>query len=209
MGDAGSLAVTTSPHKPAVSLLSSMNILHTDHPSTNAISKDSDVRTACGTYTDFVHRHLEFTKDCSRKEIRVIMGGSWIRPPRCWQEVTFSDDEKPDTNVTEKPEWGTGRQAFLWLKVRDTGCGMTHDEQKKLFSRFSQATPRTHVKYGKSKTFNMACNSLTNTRRFRTRSLRLQIPREASRWRHRRVFGKRRRRYFCFLYQHANGAPTS
>ena len=39
---------------------------------------------------------------------------------------------------------------YLWLKVEDTGCGMTYDEQNRLFSRFSQATPRTHVKYGGS-----------------------------------------------------------
>ena len=38
----------------------------------------------------------------------------------------------------------------LWIKVTDTGCGMTEDEQKNLFSRFTQASPRTHVKYGGS-----------------------------------------------------------
>lgn len=49
-----------------------------------------------------------------------------------------------------RPEWGDGELAYLWLKVQDTGCGMTYSEQNKLFSRFSQATPRTHIKYGGS-----------------------------------------------------------
>ncbi|CAN9133276.1 unnamed protein product [Alternaria alternata] len=93
---------------------------------------------------------IKFTKDRPQKAITVTIGGSWSRPPKCWNEVTFTDDEKPKTDITEKAEWGEGRIAFLWLKVKDTGCGMTMDEQKKLFSRFSQATPRTHVKYGGS-----------------------------------------------------------
>jgi CheY-like chemotaxis protein len=93
---------------------------------------------------------IKFTKDRPQKAITVTIGGSWSRPPKCWNEVTFTDDEKPKTDVTDKAEWGEGRKAFLWLKVKDTGCGMTTDEQKKLFSRFSQATPRTHIKYGGS-----------------------------------------------------------
>ncbi|CAN9330058.1 unnamed protein product [Alternaria alternata] len=93
---------------------------------------------------------IKFTKDRPQKAITVTIGGSWSRPPKCWNEVTFTDDEKPKTDITEKAEWGEGSIAFLWLKVKDTGCGMTMDEQKKLFSRFSQATPRTHVKYGGS-----------------------------------------------------------
>ncbi|KAL7774419.1 hypothetical protein CFE70_005331 [Pyrenophora teres f. teres 0-1] len=93
---------------------------------------------------------IKFTKDRTEKSIKVTLGGSWSRPPKCWQDITFTDDDASDLNVTDKSEWGEGKKAYLWLKVKDTGCGMTTDEQKKLFSRFSQATPRTHVKYGGS-----------------------------------------------------------
>ncbi|USP74691.1 hypothetical protein yc1106_01965 [Curvularia clavata] len=93
---------------------------------------------------------IKFTKDCSKKAIAVTIGASWTRPPRCWQEITFTDDERDKFDVTDKPGWGDGRKAFIWLKVQDSGCGMTIDEQKKLFARFSQTTPRTHVKYGGS-----------------------------------------------------------
>ena len=93
---------------------------------------------------------IKFTKDRPRKAITVTIGGSWSRPPKCWQDVTFTDDEKPKLDITDKSEWGDGRRAYLWLKVQDSGCGMTVDEQKKLFARFSQTTPRTHVKYGGS-----------------------------------------------------------
>jgi hypothetical protein len=54
------------------------------------------------------------------------------------------------TDIINQSGWGEGRPAFLWIKVTDTGCGMAEHEQKNLFSRFQQATPRTHVKYGGS-----------------------------------------------------------
>jgi len=36
------------------------------------------------------------------------------------------------------------------IQVQDSGCGLTPEEKKKLFNRFSQASPRTHVQYGGS-----------------------------------------------------------
>jgi CheY-like chemotaxis protein len=36
------------------------------------------------------------------------------------------------------------------MQVKDSGCGLTPEEKKKLFNRFTQASPRTHVQYGGS-----------------------------------------------------------
>jgi CheY-like chemotaxis protein len=36
------------------------------------------------------------------------------------------------------------------MQVKDSGCGLTPEEKKKLFNRFAQASPRTHVQYGGS-----------------------------------------------------------
>lgn len=47
-------------------------------------------------------------------------------------------------------EWGTGQKSVIWVTVQDTGCGLTPAEQGNLFTRFTQATPRTHVQYGGS-----------------------------------------------------------
>lgn len=93
---------------------------------------------------------IKFTKDRPKRKITVTLGGSWDRPPQCWQGITFSDADGLNTEILDKGDWGRGHKAYLWLKVKDTGCGMTTNEQKKLFSRFSQASPRTHVKYGGS-----------------------------------------------------------
>ncbi|EOA83727.1 uncharacterized protein SETTUDRAFT_155095 [Exserohilum turcica Et28A] len=93
---------------------------------------------------------IKFTKDRPRRTISVTIGASWTKPPKCWEDITFTDDERTKSEITDDSEWGDGRKAYLWLKVQDSGCGMTVDEQKKLFARFSQTTPRTHVKYGGS-----------------------------------------------------------
>lgn len=37
---------------------------------------------------------------------------------------------------------------YLLFKVRDTGVGLTEDEQANLFQRFQQASPKTHTEYG-------------------------------------------------------------
>jgi CheY-like chemotaxis protein len=43
-----------------------------------------------------------------------------------------------------------GSDIFVQFAVQDTGLGLNPEEQKVLFKRFSQATPRTHVQYGGS-----------------------------------------------------------
>lgn len=53
-------------------------------------------------------------------------------------------------DLTIDPDWGEGEQIYLCFQVGDTGRGLDADEKKKLFHRFSQANPRTHVDYGGS-----------------------------------------------------------
>lgn len=85
---------------------------------------------------------IKFTKDRETRNVTVTLGGSWTRPSTESQTVAFAKHEHPLNDACDKPEWGSGKRGFIWLKVEDTGCGMTDDEQKKLFSRFTQATPR-------------------------------------------------------------------
>jgi len=93
---------------------------------------------------------IKFTKDQPERRIVVKLGGSWTRPPKVWQAVSFTSDDGSKADVFDQPGWGNGQKGYLWVKVTDTGCGMAKHEQEKLFSRFAQATPRTHVKYGGS-----------------------------------------------------------
>lgn len=52
-------------------------------------------------------------------------------------------------DLTGNLEWGNGEVVYLSFAVQDTGRGLTLDEKKILFRRFSQA-PKTHVNYGGS-----------------------------------------------------------
>jgi len=52
--------------------------------------------------------------------------------------------------LCEKPEWGEGDIVYVSLSVEDTGVGMTPKELRNLFARFSQASPKTHTRYGGS-----------------------------------------------------------
>lgn len=47
--------------------------------------------------------------------------------------------------MTLAPEWGNGEQIYLYFAVKDTGRGLDEEEKTRLFHRFSQASPRTHV----------------------------------------------------------------
>ncbi|KAM0321340.1 hypothetical protein ACHAQA_010169 [Verticillium albo-atrum] len=44
-------------------------------------------------------------------------------------------------------KWGTGDIIYLTFQVTDTGVGLTSEEIKVLFERFSQASPRTYAKH--------------------------------------------------------------
>ncbi|KAF2029760.1 hypothetical protein EK21DRAFT_100980 [Setomelanomma holmii] len=93
---------------------------------------------------------IKFTKDQPERCITVKLGGSWSHPPPIWESISFAEGDDSREKILDQPDWGNGKKGYLWVKVTDTGCGMTQDEQIKLFSRFTQATPRTHVKYGGS-----------------------------------------------------------
>jgi signal transduction histidine kinase len=47
-------------------------------------------------------------------------------------------------------EWGPGDELYLIFSIEDTGCGLSGEEMQRLFTRFGQASPKTHVQYGAS-----------------------------------------------------------
>ena len=54
----------------------------------------------------------------------------------------------------ERSHTGTGTgsadEIYLHFTVTDTGCGFDEEQKGRIFERFSQASPRTHSKYGGS-----------------------------------------------------------
>jgi signal transduction histidine kinase len=49
-----------------------------------------------------------------------------------------------------EPEGDAGEVIHLSFTVKDTGCGLSPEHKAKLFLRFSQATPKTHVQVRES-----------------------------------------------------------
>jgi len=56
-----------------------------------------------------------------------------------------SKDSISQQDLTLGGDWGAGEQVYLYFTITDTGRGLSADETKVLFHRFSQASPKTHV----------------------------------------------------------------
>jgi len=94
---------------------------------------------------------IKFTKTEKKRSINVYMGASIQTPlvPPFFQYFPTAQARTME-DITDGEEWGSGQKLYLRFEVRDTGCGLTESEQKNLFTKFSQASPRTHVRYGGS-----------------------------------------------------------
>jgi signal transduction histidine kinase len=86
---------------------------------------------------------IKFTSSQSRRKVEVIMGAS-VQPEKR-QGIQYVPQKVLRQDFLNQREWGDGDIFYLHFTVKDTGCGLTSEHKDKLFLRFSQATPRTHV----------------------------------------------------------------
>lgn len=84
------------------------------------------------------------------RTITVTMAASVERPRSYPPEVVFFDDYNEEGDQTRGPDWGDGPALYLMVAVKDTGIGISSQDQARLFERFRQATPKTSEKYGGS-----------------------------------------------------------
>ena len=78
----------------------------------------------------------------------VSLGASLSKPPKeAAPHIQWfpSKNSHSHRDLTLAPDWGFGPQVYLYFAVKDTGRGLDEEEKTKLFHRFSQASPRTHV----------------------------------------------------------------
>lgn len=95
---------------------------------------------------------IKFTGTESKRTITVTIGASRQRPSNDAEGAPvqyFPTRSKRKEAMSEK-EWGDGEIVYVHFSVQDTGRGLSPQEKKMLFLRFSQASPRTHVQYGGS-----------------------------------------------------------
>jgi len=91
---------------------------------------------------NLVTNAIKFTSSSKKRELTIGITASLRAPHQENNEIQLPIDSStsaPDDNFV-----------FLLFNVQDTGCGMSQEETQRLFMRFSQASPKTHAKYGGS-----------------------------------------------------------
>ena len=87
----------------------------------------------------------EFTKDRPRREIEISISASVEKPISEAHGVSFI---KPRETSRDKqvidPEWANLPTVYVQFAVEDTGRGLSDKEIEILFTRFSQASPKTY-----------------------------------------------------------------
>ncbi|KAL1853565.1 hypothetical protein Daus18300_011769 [Diaporthe australafricana] len=96
---------------------------------------------------------IKFTaRKNGERRITVAVGATDKRPSSYPPDAVFFNDSIDEKSVdqTGTPEWGDGPVMYMMIAVKDTGIGISTQDQVRLFERFRQATPKTSEKYGGS-----------------------------------------------------------
>jgi CheY-like chemotaxis protein len=100
--------------------------------------------------TNLITNATKFTQREAERIVTIKVGVCQNPPSERDLDVEFV----PAAIARERSHAGTGTgsddEIYLHFTVSDTGCGFDEEQKNCIFERFSQASPRTHSKYGGS-----------------------------------------------------------
>jgi PAS domain S-box-containing protein len=104
---------------------------------------------------------IKFTQGMPTRQIVISLGASTDLGEEEHGLSYVPARQQGQEDLTDDADWENGEKIFLHLAITDTGSGLDDHEKQLLFQRFSQASPRTHVKYGGSGLGLFICRILT------------------------------------------------
>jgi CheY-like chemotaxis protein len=94
---------------------------------------------------------IKFTRLESTKRVTVTLSASRTEPVSSQTAIQYNEERLVGQDRHLEEDWKNAQELFfLQFAVADTGRGLSDEERCNLFTRFSQASPRTHIHYGGS-----------------------------------------------------------
>ncbi|TVY44434.1 Hybrid signal transduction histidine kinase K [Lachnellula occidentalis] len=100
---------------------------------------------------NFLTNAIKFTKDESRRDIRIKYGIATSEPRAAFRgDITWAPVDSTSASPRSSLDPDPGQLIYLTFSVEDSGVGMDSVDMQNLFSRFTQANTKTSIKYGGS-----------------------------------------------------------
>lgn len=100
--------------------------------------------------TNLITNAAKFTHKEAERSVTITVGISRTPPSERDLDVEFVPAGIARERSRAGTRTGSDEDFYLHFTVSDTGCGFDEEEKSRIFERFSQASPRTHSKYGGS-----------------------------------------------------------